>query len=99
MSGLIRTGTSVQKGLVLAAGVAKVWQHNRGRKALAVRAYAVGTGQYEVVTVVQSDTNNISVSSAGGATVNLFVDWDTPSIVNNSITGSYGAVAASIGFV
>lgn len=99
MAGVIKTGTSVQKSLTLAAGVAKVWQHNRGVKALAVRAYAAATGQVEVVTVVQSDANNISITSAGGAVVNVFIDWDVPTIVANSLRGMKGSVAATVGFV
>lgn len=99
MSGLIKTGTAVQEGLVLAAGVAKTWQHNRGQKALAVRAYAVATGQVEVVTVAQATVNQISVTSAGGATVNVFVDFGVPSPNRNSIRGVKGVVAATTGFV
>jgi len=99
MSGLIKAGTSVQKSLVLAAATPKTWQHNRGTKALAVRAFNAATGQVEVVTVAQATANQITLTSAGGATVNVFVDWDVPSIVANSLNGVKGAVAATNGFV
>ena len=100
MSGLIRTGTSVQKSVAIPnAGAGLTWQHNRGVNALAVRCYLASTGAVEPLTVTQPDANSIKVVHAGGATCHLMVDWDVPSLVKNSIQGAHGTTPASNGFV
>lgn len=103
MSGIIKTGTSVQKGVQLVATVAKVWQHNRGVKPLRVDVINAASGSPVApadLTVLLPDLNSISVkSTAGVASVNIFVDWDVTSPNANSIAGLPGAVAPSNGFV
>ena len=109
MAGPNRNGIAVQKSLVLAAGVAQTWQHNRGVKALAVQGFNAVTGLLEVLVITQTSANVISVTSAVGATVNMFVTFGgsptlagpggVNTLTDNSLHGLPGAIAPSTGFV
>jgi len=99
MSGLIRAGTTVQKGLALSTGVQKKWQHNRGKNPLAVRVYTASTGVSLALSIALPDLNSITLDIGSNVTVNVFVDWDVPTIVANSLNGVHGTTPPTNGFV
>ena len=95
MSGVIKTGTSVQKSLSLGAPGVYTWNHNRGQKALAVRVYRASSGASVADPVVsQGDENSITLTYTGPSptTVNVFVDWDVITLAANSLQPNDGFV-------
>ena len=62
--------------LVLAAGVPKTWTHNKGVRALMVQATLspAGDPRNDVVTT-QPSVNQITLTSAAGATIVVLVTW------------------------
>lgn len=102
MAGIIKSGTSVEKSLLLPS--AKTWQHNRGVKPLRVTVVNSVDGQplgaaQVAVTLPTDNAITLTPASALGAPIHVFVDWDITSLNLNSLEGAYGTVPPSYGFV
>ena len=108
MSGQVRDGTAVQKSISITNDRIFAWEHNRGENPLAVRCYDAATGALVPppgvvanLAITLPTLNRIEIANSGvsPAVLNVFVDWDVPTLIGNSLQGKPGAVTPTFGFV
>lgn len=99
MSGIISTGTSVQKGVTITT--TKKWQHNKGVKPLRVSVIKASNGTLDTAATVVCTNDYITVVDAAlsADTANIFVDWDVTTLNASSLAGLPGSTSPSNGFV